>query len=342
MDYEPNGSQESLIDSTEERTARHTQHLLLAVKLAFAFAHGALIVSASLALGWESQISWWAVFTPVWLGDALCLVLIVLSWFASVPYIKLCLSQSQARLGDHNPSILTDILPSIFMGILSFFFMIFALVSEILLCSYLDRLESRQEAPSLMPCVVLLVITSLLACCRGVCISTSSEVFAFLGSGAIAMALAATCVPGGPMGQYSWVLILPWVAAAFGLLIAYAIRFRKSRHVCNREEVVLRAAEQLALLGVFISLVALAAILAQLGEHGLGRDPPVLAGSAGVTSGSCICVVAVLRTRMAILENRQGSISDRLRIFQIREEGGDRDVAHLSASGREVAALPAL
>lgn len=342
MDYEPNGSQESLIDSTEERTARHTQHLLLAVKLAFAFAHGALIVSASLALGWERQFSWWAVFTPVWLGDALCLVLIVLSWFASVPYIKLCLSQSQARLGDHNPSILTDILPSIFMGILSFFFMIFALVSEILLCSFLDRLKSRQ-APSLMPCVVFLVITSLLACCRGVCISTSSEVFAFLGSSAIAMALAATCVPGGPVGQYSWVLISPWVAAALGLLIAYANRLRKSRHVCTREEVVLRAAEQLSLLGVFISLVALAAILAQVGQqHGFSRSPPKLAGSAGITSGSCICVVAVLRTRMAILENRQGSISDRIRIFQIREEGEDSNASHLAASGREVAALPAL
>jgi len=348
MDRNTDGSEDYFIeDSREERTAvltaRRTEQLLVAVKLLFAFSHGALVISASLALGWEHQIDWWKVFTPAWLGDAICMVFSVLSWFASVPYIKFCLSCHQARRGDDNPSILTDILPSIFMGILSLLFMIFALVSEILLCSYLDRLENRQ-APSLTPCVIILIITSLLACCRGILISTSSEVFAFLGSGAIAMALAALCVPGGPVGQYSWVVILPWVFAALGLLIAYANRFRKTRHVCNREEVVLRAAEQLGLLGVLVSLIALVLIQAQMWESSFNRDPATAAGSAGVTSGTCICIVALLRTRMAILESGpEGSISDRIRNFEMCRDdetcNGAGIVASLSVSGREVGGL---
>eukprot|EP00930_Biecheleria_cincta_P079517 TRINITY_DN67387_c0_g1_i1.p1 TRINITY_DN67387_c0_g1~~TRINITY_DN67387_c0_g1_i1.p1 ORF type:complete len:166 (+),score=21.64 TRINITY_DN67387_c0_g1_i1:39-500(+) len=153
------------------------------------------------------------------------------------------------------------------------------------------------------------------------------------------MALAALCVPGGPIGQYSWVVILPWVFAALGLLIAYANRFRKIRHVCNMEEVVLRAAEQLALLGVLVSLIALVLILARTWESRINRDPAIVAGSAGVTSGTCICTVALLRTRMAILENRQGSVSERIRIFRIRQDDETFDFAHLSASGREVAPL---
>ncbi|CAE7468872.1 unnamed protein product [Symbiodinium pilosum] len=143
MDYEPDGTQELLIDSAQERTARRTEHLLLAARLLFFFFHGLLIISAS--MGFE-EVSWWLIFTPAWLGDTVCVVLVILSWFGSCPYVQSCLQERQARLGDANPSILTDILPDIVMGVLSLVYMLLAVLAELLLCRPVLRLSQRLVA----------------------------------------------------------------------------------------------------------------------------------------------------------------------------------------------------
>ncbi|CAE7480154.1 unnamed protein product, partial [Symbiodinium necroappetens] len=161
MDYEPDGTQELLIDSSQERTARRTEHLLVAARLSFFFFHGLLIISAS--LGFE-EVSWWLIFTPAWLGDVVCLVLVILSWFGSCPYVQSCLQERQARLGDTNPSILTDILPDIVMGILSLIYMLLALVAELLLCRYLSELSHGFDAVPVAPAMRLYLTEKLHVC----------------------------------------------------------------------------------------------------------------------------------------------------------------------------------
>eukprot|EP00440_Ansanella_granifera_P049874 gb/GFBE01054052.1/.p1 GENE.gb/GFBE01054052.1/~~gb/GFBE01054052.1/.p1 ORF type:complete len:351 (+),score=43.87 gb/GFBE01054052.1/:1-1053(+) len=340
MDYEPDGTHESLIDSAQaEKTARRTQHLLVAARLAFAFSHGALVVMVSITLGWELGSSWWAVFTPAWLGDAICVVLIVLSWFGSCPYIQLCLQERQARLGDTNPSILTEILPDIVMGILALVFMILALVAEILLCRYLDGLRSA-EGPALAPVATFFMVVSVLTCCRGVCISTSGELFNCIGGGALATCVAALTVSGGPLGQSGWVLVLPWVASVAGLQMATAKRIRRCRFVLCREELLLRVSEQAVLLFVLIGLLAIVFVLSPLGQGIPASGRRSRAGAAGIATGAGICVLASLRARMAIAESRHGAISERLMALSLRcgrQRQDSMDPSSIiSATGREV------
>eukprot|EP00435_Cladocopium_sp_Y103_P033800 s2068_g8.t1 len=182
----------------KEKTAKHTRHLLLAARLTFFFSHGVLIIVASVALGWQAAAfrlsfvavafryvyevvckfhdrtlksfsveqmttSWWLIFIPAWLGDFLSLLLVVLSWFGSCPYIHLCLQERQARLGDANPSILTEILPDIFFGVLSLIYILLALVAEILLCRHLQHVwHSGEPMETPTACAVFLILVSLL------------------------------------------------------------------------------------------------------------------------------------------------------------------------------------
>lgn len=315
MDFEPDLAAENLLGSAAEKTALRTRQLLVIGRLVFVFSHGALVISASAALASESDPSWWIVFIPVWLGNVLCLAIIIASWFASCPYIQLCLSERQARLGDTNPSILTEILPDIVLAFFGLIFMIFAVTAEILFCRYLSGTQ-RGETPAILPSAAVFIVVSLLASCRGICIRTSSAMFAFFGSGVLATSIAALCVKGGLLGRYGWVLVLPWCASAAGLLIAAVVRLRGCTSVLNREERLLRFAEQLVLLEVFVaSLIMVLMLVLSGGCDGGGRlhaaqCQAVLPASAAVGAG--VCVVALLWGRMAFLESRTSCVRDRL------------------------------
>jgi len=280
-------------------------------------------------------ISWWTVFLPAWLGDAICVILIILSWFGSCPYIQLCLHERQARLGDTNPSILTEILPDIVMGILALVFMILALVAELLLCRYLNAVGSGEGlAPPLAPCGIFFLLVSLLVCCRGVCIRTSGELFNFIGGGALATTVAALCLPDGPLGKSGWVLLVPWIFSAAGLFGASLMRLRRCRHVLSREELLLRRVEQVLLLGVSIALLVLVLLLAP--APGLqGAESRSTSAGCGIFAGSGVCIVALLRSRMAIVEHRSGSIRERIMAFDIRQTG--RSAIPAASEAREMA-----
>ncbi|CAK9059980.1 unnamed protein product [Durusdinium trenchii] len=267
MEYEPDGAQELLIDSAQEKTAKHTRHLLLSARFTFVFFHGLLIISMSVALQWQTATSWWLVFLPAWLGDALSLLLVVISWFGSCPYIHLCLQERQARLGDGNPSILTEILPDIFFGILSFIYLILALIGEILLCRYLARL---QKAPTAAPtsCAVFLIIVSLLTCCRGVCIFTSGEIFSLLGFGALT-SITLSLSLSESLFHTAWAIVLPWLPVVAALQVALFCRWKKLRAVLCREERILRVSEQLLLSVIFVTL---AVLVLELSPYHVGQN----------------------------------------------------------------------
>lgn len=315
MDFEPDLATESLIGSAAERTALRTRQLLAAGRLAFVFSHGALVITVSAALASESDPSWWIVFIPVWLGNLLCLVLIIASWFASCPYIQLCLSERQARLGDTNPSILTEILPDIVLAFLGLIFMALALTAEIMFCRYLSGVQ-QGETPAILPSAVVFIVVSLLAACRGICIRTSSALFVFFACGVLATSIAALCVKGGLLGRNGWVLVLPWCASAAGLLVCAVVRLRGCRLVLNREERLLRIAEQVVLLEVFAALLVAVAMLVLSGGCDQGERlhaahcQAVLPASAAAGGG--VCIVALLWGRMAFIESRTSSVRDRL------------------------------
>jgi len=310
MDYMPEGVHESLIVTPQEKTARRTRHLLVAARLCFLFSHGLLAISTSVALGCEADISWWAVFIPVWLGDTLSGAFCVLSWFASCPYIQLCLAERQARLGETNPSILTDILPDIVWAILGVLFVFFALIGELFLCRYLT-LGQQGEEHDLWPSATVFILTSVLACTRGILVSTSSELYVCCGAAVLFTTAFAL------WGPSQWVLVLPSVISVSCLLGASARRLRECSAVLIREESLLHIAEQAVLLVVSLVLAGLTAVLAARqreaeGSHHRAHGLVVLAAILGAVAGVGVCIVAAFRARMALVESRYGAVADRL------------------------------
>lgn len=313
MDLGPDGQDDFLMPRAQARAAFRTHYVLVASRLLFVFSHGVLVITSSLYLrqGWQVSVqgesSWWLMFLPVWLGDTLCCMLVVYSWFASCPYIQLCLTERQARLGYSNPSILTDILPEIVMAILGLIFIMLALIGEILLCRYLSNLSrggsGRVGDDSIVPAAIVLLLVALLGTCHGVCIRTDGDFFNALGFGALATFIAALCVPGGLAGSCSWVILVPAPLSSFGVLIA-AIRSAKScGDTLRPEERYLRTAEQFILVVVFVSFIGLICLLAS-------KADTYQSAGAGAVAGAGICIIAVLRAWMARAECRQTSARD--------------------------------
>jgi len=315
MDLEPDSSRESLlpddedlVEDQQEQTAYRTRRLLVAARLAFIFSHGVLLVSASVALRWEASTSWWLVFTPVWLGDAACAVLIVTSWFASCPYVKLCLSKGEARSGDYNPSILTEVMPDVVFSFLGLFALVIFVVAELLFCGFLSRAQTGKPR-TLVPSAVVFIIASGLAFCRGVLIQAHGALFVCFGGAGIASSAAALALTGvGPLDTSGWPILLPWCLAVGGLWLAAARRLRISRCVLNREERLLRGIEQVLLFTVLATAVQ-AIVVLTLGWGERGRQ---VALGATIAIGTGTCILSLLRARMAILETTIGSVEERM------------------------------
>ena len=70
------------------------------------------------------------------------LCLLVASWFCSCGYAKACVRNQSPQLEPYKPSLLTEIVPRILIGIAGFFFLLTNLLAEI----YLDR-TLRRELP---------------------------------------------------------------------------------------------------------------------------------------------------------------------------------------------------
>lgn len=316
-----------------------TRDLLVGARLLFIFAHGALMVSASLATFGEDHPSWWDIFIPVWLGDVLCAGMIVSSWFASCPYIKLCLSEHQARFptpmgfpGEEvNPSILTEILPDIVMAIFGLIFVALSLLAEYMLCEYLD-LGERGEPRSLAPTGMVFIVVSLLATCRGV-LMRGGSLFAIVGAAVLVTIIAWLCMDKEQVGfvDVGWVLVLPALASSVGLLASAAWRLRRCKKVLSPAEQWLRVAEQVVLAVVLLAMLALLLVLAS-GRGNRRRGHWSVAAAAGVTAGSGVCMVASLRGMMAVLESRLSPVYDRMVALGAAEPGFYERMRSLGAS----------
>lgn len=335
MDFMAEGAHE-LLRLPQERTAMRTRQSLFAAGIAFAFSHGLLAIT--IALAWEADLSWWGIFVPVWLGDIFSAVFCILSWFASCPYVKLCLSERQARCGDTNPSILTDILPDIVWAVLGLLFVCLSFVGEVLLCRYLDH-GQRGEQQDLWPSACVFLIMGFLACLRGILVSTSGEPFFIFGLAVLITTASALMRPA------AWVLMLPSSFAAAALIGSSSRRLRRYSCVLSREEQLVRLAEQVTLLVLAIALVGLTMALAvQGGGAGSNRVWHAVSSICAVFAGTAVCSAAALRARMAMLEIRQGSVADRLLSWQSTQTlpplrvptSGGGDQRELSCSGTDL------
>lgn len=311
MELSPEGSREILLLDQVDRpikTARRTQHCLVAAKLGFVFSHGLLAISASASLGSGRNQPWWAIFIPAWCGDALAAALCIYSWFASCPYIQLCFSERQARIGDDNPSILTELLPDIVWGLLGLIFVILAFVSEVLLCKYLNAAEADGKRVSLWPGGIMLIVVSLLAFCRGICVRTNGEQYGFSGLGVLCTTTVALCSPEGV--SIYWLTFLPAHVVVL-CMIAFALRrLRHHRIVLTAMEQSLQKAEIAVLGSVFLALLIL---VTGISEDSSNRARLNTAGAfGGVTAGIGVCILAALETGKTLLEMKHEPANERL------------------------------
>eukprot|EP00746_Dinoflagellata_sp_MGD_P011481 gnl/MRDRNA2_/MRDRNA2_124085_c0_seq1.p1 gnl/MRDRNA2_/MRDRNA2_124085_c0~~gnl/MRDRNA2_/MRDRNA2_124085_c0_seq1.p1 ORF type:complete len:371 (+),score=47.22 gnl/MRDRNA2_/MRDRNA2_124085_c0_seq1:68-1114(+) len=293
---------EMLIPTRQEKTAKLTHICLVVSRILFLFFHGLLVLSVSMSLSSSDLTSWWLAFTPVWIGDAVCGILVIASWFASCPYIHLCIEERQPRLGNSNPSILTEVLPDIAMGVLAFLFILLAFCGEYALCRYLDN-QSRGEPASSFAAAMLLGTVSVLALCHSVCIKHNTALFGLLGGGFLTTLLMVVATTHSSEST-RFLLVLPTILAVLGFVIVAAYRFREGRRVFIREERILRGAEWCALLTLLVVFLSMA--------KKVGGPNPLNAACEGIIAGSIICLIAALRARMYAIEMKHGIIGERL------------------------------
>lgn len=301
-----------------EETAQYTHQLLVAAQLSFAFAHGVLLVSICVGVSRQSEPRWAELFLPAWIGNGLCSVLIIASWFGSCPYIKLCLKERQARLGDANPSILTDILPEIVMSILGLFFVALSFTGEFMLCRCLSG-----SCSSFLPCGTVFIIVAVLASCWGICVR-STELFNFLGVAFFVTFVLAVSVPGGLAGSSAWLLTLPLLLSGAGLLANAMRKLHLSTRIFSREERLLRMIEQGVLGAILLALLGLGvALKLEGGLHVEEADEGTLWSLvAGGAAGVGVCVISLLRARMAIVEKRDRPVRERMVLLKAQQTLG--------------------
>lgn len=328
---------ELLIPSKQERSAMWTNRTCHAVRLFFLLSHGALVVSVSLSLDEWKEAEPYKLFAPAWVGDAVCGVLLIYSWFASCPYIKLCLSERQPRVRD-GPSILTEILPEIVLAILGMLFLLLIFFSEFALCGYLKSEQAHPigEAHGLAAACILLVIVGLIAACHGACLTHNSSLYLFVGTSVLSSTLLFAVTRSG--NSFSQALtVIPAVIGVTGLLVFSMLRFRAASRILTQQERSLRIIEVVALCVLLGSTVFLAYEVAE----GLGR-PASPASMYGVIAGCTMCVLAVLRAVMFYLEAQKGLIEERIFAALNASPGAEVPMVQRSAPPTPEVSRPAM
>eukprot|EP00931_Biecheleriopsis_adriatica_P047509 TRINITY_DN27396_c0_g1_i1.p1 TRINITY_DN27396_c0_g1~~TRINITY_DN27396_c0_g1_i1.p1 ORF type:complete len:342 (+),score=55.70 TRINITY_DN27396_c0_g1_i1:28-1026(+) len=287
--------------SKEERTALWTHFCGYGARLVFLTAHGLLVLSVSVALEHLDQVNWWLTFLPIWIGDALSFLLAVGSMFASFPYIKLCLVERSPRVND-NPSMLTEVLPEIVLAIPGLLLLLLAFCSEYSLCGYLASAQ-HGEPRSLPAATALLILVALLSLCQGALFTPNSAFWLSSGAGLLVSAVCFAATRGEDSAGGQAFVVLPCVLAVAGLLLASVWRMRRYKRDVVEEERVLLSVEALLLASLLLALLAVLRAVAQ--------DRLEEAGPAGIMVGIVLCLLAIPRARICLLEARHGPLEDR-------------------------------
>mmetsp|Transcript_3528 Transcript_3528/g.6792 ORF Transcript_3528/g.6792 Transcript_3528/m.6792 type:complete len:317 (-) Transcript_3528:232-1182(-) len=287
-------ARELLIPSRGEWTATLTHYCCHAARVVLLLSHGLSVIVTSTSLKHLEEAHWWVLFSPVWVGYALCAVLVPASCCASLPYLQLCWLERNPRagVGDNNPSALTEIIPEILLSVFGFFFLLLTFIGEFKLCGYLNAAR-LSKAYSLAAPAWLLCISALLAICQGILFTHNSPLFIFGGSGLFLTMVIFAATRGGSAESQA-LAIVPAAVAVFGLFLAMLARLRRHFHLLNREERVLRMSEVGSLATLSIALV--------LSAYKVAHSNLPEAETEVAVAGGSLCVVAVLRVRLCCWE----------------------------------------
>lgn len=268
-------------------------------RLVFLFSHGLLVVLVSASLANLSQASWHVLFAPVWIGNSMCIALLIWSVFASCPYIKRATKARRVRLGPY-PSLITELVPGIFLNILGALLMLIVTAGEWTLYKYLSTAVARR----LIEAAVFLSIVCLLAICRGVLLIHNSSPLVLSMAASVLLALYIFIgVRNGEPEEKAWVLA-PFVISVFVVLSHTFDRCRRHSKFMGCEEKLLRLLEIVALLAC---LFALASMTLKVRSDELGE-----AGIEGMIAGFSMGIIALLRARLVYWELRSGTLDTRV------------------------------
>jgi len=298
-------SSASFIDEEiAQRTALRTLYCNQVARAVFFISHGLLIVTVSSSAQLWPKVPWRVVFLPAWIGNCLCICTLILSWFVSCPYVKLCMAEKQPRIGLSNPSILTEVLPDIVLSIAGVAFLILLLTSEVVLCQNMEHGQAIGQMYISKAVLFLFSLVAVLAVCHGTCTLYNSSLFVIVGAGLFFTVITAgitCCQSGSPVQALA---LLPPAFAVACLLGSAIHRLAGIRHVLSRMERQLHAAEVFLMASL---MVAILACIARTASDGFAKVQ--LEGNA---SGILVCLLALLRCWLSHLEVKNAPLMERL------------------------------
>lgn len=290
----------------EEMYASWTHNSLQFARLAFLFSHGVtVIMSASSLRDWR-QTNWFSIFIPAWIGDALCLGLMIFSWFASCPYIRLCRQQSRVCIG-RRPSFLTEILPEILLSVIGVFGLIFIFIVELNICRFLMSAADGGAPRGVGVIAVFATIVSCCCCLHGIIFQTSSSaISSSLGVSIFATVIIFLNTHADTDSNQAWILA-PALLAVVIILLSSTQRFIYNMHLLKSEEKCLRVSEMLFLV-VLLASVLVAMGIIQVSEEDASRRST---HGEATLAGIIICLLAMLRGRLSWWESKEGTLEER-------------------------------
>eukprot|EP00397_Hematodinium_sp_SG-2012_P032973 GEMP01035165.1.p1 GENE.GEMP01035165.1~~GEMP01035165.1.p1 ORF type:complete len:343 (+),score=29.42 GEMP01035165.1:92-1030(+) len=282
---------------------------MMLAKAVFLFTHGALLCNLGSYLDSSEKTDWLWVFFPAWLGNSLTAVLLVVSWFASCPYIKLCLNEHLPQVNE-NPSILTEVFPNICMAVMGLLFVICMIIMEYMLCDFLMYRGTAEEAHYEKALVATSTICCLMCLLHSVCLKRNTPLYAVASATGLSTIVVLECAHLSV--SFLSIAMFPLVGGV-GAALYFSIReLRSIKDVLCAEERWLRFAE-CTLIGIELLIIVIIAA----GESGLphphgGGFPSYRMQGLGL--GLPLICISMLRIRMLWYEfyGRVGTIEARL------------------------------
>jgi len=282
----------------KEETGFHTILFSHAARLVVLFFHGLSVLFASRDLKTLDKDSWGWLFVPIWLGNFLCICLLIWSVRASCPYIRRCQGAGRVRLGIY-PSILTDIFPTIFLNIVSVIVMLLLTSGEWTLKQYLATDNSRRLTES----TVFLIIVCLFTTCVGSLLTHNSPLYLSLASAVFVALVTYLWVRNDGPEARAWTLV-PFLIAVLVIFLSTFYRLVSHVRLMGSLEVILRLVEVATLGSLFWALQSM------MGK--LRDDKLKEASMEGMVVGGAMCLIALLRVFLCYWETVDGTFEDRV------------------------------
>lgn len=302
MEFASEGHEALIPVRRAEKFSNLTQICILLSKISFLFTHGVLLCNLGSYLDSPEQPSWEWAFMPAWLGNSLTALLLIFSWFASCPYIKLCLDEHQPQVNE-NASILTEVFPSICMAVMGFLFVIGVIIMEYSFCEFLTHRGTKNEAHYENALVATSMTCFSLCLLHSACIKRNTPLYGTISITGLTTILVLECVHLSP--HFASVAMVPLMFGLAAALYFSVAGVRSVRDILCAEERYLRIVEGLLIGFELLILIVIA----------FQRDAQLFSYHVqGILLGLPLVLISALRIRMLWHEfhGSDGTIEARL------------------------------